>query len=193
MALAFTENNRKRIFKNISIVFSASIFITLSAQVIVPFVPVPVTFQTLAILIIGLIFGSRLGFLSVATYLIEGAIGFPVFAGGMSSIALIGPTAGFLYGFLIMVCIAGLVKDLKITNIVSVSLVTLTASLVLYIPGILWPMFLAETIGLEAAWVGLPFNLMWSGWIAPFVLIDILKSLIAAFVFVGFAKSIVVK
>ena len=91
------------------------------------------------------------------------------------------------------VCIVGLVKDLKITNIVSVSLVTLTASLVLYIPGILWPMFLAETIGLEAAWVGLPFNLMWSGWIAPFVLIDILKSLIAAFVFIGFAKSIVVK
>ena len=116
MALAFPQSNNTNLLKNIIIVISGSIFIALSAQVIVPFEPVPVTLQTLAVLIIGLSFGSKLGLATVFTYLLEGAVGLPVFAYGASTLALIGPTAGFLFGFLLMVYVAGLARDFKITN-----------------------------------------------------------------------------
>ena len=108
MALAFSQSNNKKLLKNISLAILGTVFIALSAQVIVPFVPVPVTLQTLAVLIIGLSFGSKLGLVTVFTYLFEGAVGLPVFAGGASTLALIGPTAGFLFGFLLMVYVAGL-------------------------------------------------------------------------------------
>ena len=59
MALAFAQRNNKKLLKNISLVVLGTVFIALSAQVIVPFVPVPVTLQTLAVLMIGLSFGSN--------------------------------------------------------------------------------------------------------------------------------------
>jgi len=135
MALAFSQSNNKKLLKNISLVILGTVFIAVSAQVIVPFVPVPVTLQTLAVLIIGLSFGSKLGLVTVFTYLFEGAVGLPVFAGGASTLALIGPTAGFLFGFLLMVYVAGLARDLQVTNFFATSFFTLLASMLLYIPG----------------------------------------------------------
>ena len=121
MALAFAQKNNKKLLKNISLVVLGTVFIALSAQVIVPFVPVPVTLQTLAVLMIGLSFGSKLGLATVFTYLLEGAVGLPVFAGGASTLALIGPTAGFLFGFLLMVYVAGLARDLQVTSFFATS------------------------------------------------------------------------
>jgi biotin transport system substrate-specific component len=191
MALAFTQTNNKKLLKNISLVISGSIFIALSAQVIVPFVPVPVTLQTLAVLIIGLSFGSKLGLVTVFTYLFEGAVGLPVFAGGASTLALIGPTAGFLFGFLLMVYVAGLARDLRVTSFFATSFFTLLASMLLYIPGAFWPLLIAEFFGIKAGWANLPVSKIISSFIAPFILIDIVKSLVAALLVSSVVKRLI--
>ena len=85
------------------LVLGASLLIALAAQVAIPlpFSPVPVTGQTYAVLVVGAALGSRLGALSVALYVAEGVLGLPVFApGGAPGIArLLGPTGGYLVGF----------------------------------------------------------------------------------------------
>ena len=191
MALAFAQKNNKKLLKNISLVVLGTVFIALSAQVIVPFVPVPVTLQTLAVLMIGLSFGSKLGLATVFTYLLEGAVGLPVFAGGASTLALIGPTAGFLFGFLLMVYVAGLARDLQVTSFFATSFFTLLASMLLYIPGIIWPLLIAEFLGIKAGWANLPVSKIMSGFIAPFILIDIVKSFVAALLVSSIVKRLI--
>jgi len=191
MALAFAQKNNKKLLKNISLVVLGTVFIALSAQVIVPFVPVPVTLQTLAVLMIGLSFGSKLGLATVFTYLLEGAVGLPVFAGGASTLALIGPTAGFLFGFLLMVYVAGLARDLQVTSFFATSFFTLLASMLLYIPGAIWPLLIAEFLGIKAGWANLPVSKIMSGFIAPFILIDIVKSFVAALLVSSIVKRFI--
>tara|TARA_B110000196_G_scaffold315682_1_gene325731 strand:+ start:189 stop:764 length:576 start_codon:yes stop_codon:yes gene_type:complete len=190
MALAFPQSNNTNLLKNIIIVISGSIFIALSAQVIVPFEPVPVTLQTLAVLIIGLSFGSKLGLATVFTYLLEGAVGLPVFAYGASTLALIGPTAGFLFGFLLMVYVAGLARDFKITNFFATAFFMLLASALLYIPGVLWPLLIADFFGIQAGWANLPISKIMSNFIIPFILIDMVKSLVAALLLSSVVKPL---
>ena len=191
MALVFAQKNNKKLLKNISLVVLGTVFIALSAQVIVPFVPVPVTLQTLAVLMIGLSFGSKLGLATVFTYLLEGAVGLPVFAGGASTLALIGPTAGFLFGFLLMVYVAGLARDLQVTSFFATSFFTLLASMLLYIPGAIWPLLIAEFLGIKAGWANLPVSKIMSGFIAPFILIDIVKSFVAALLVSSIVKRLI--
>jgi biotin transport system substrate-specific component len=76
--------------------------LTLSAKVNLPLPYVPMTLQTLVVLMIGAAYGWRLGSATVIAYLTEGAIGLPVFAGPVGGLApLVGPTAGYLYGFVL--------------------------------------------------------------------------------------------
>ena len=133
------------LLKQAALVLGGTMFIALAAQVSIPFFPVPLTLQTLAILIVGLTFGARLGAVTLAAYLAEGAMGLPVFANGASAPALIGPTAGFLFGFVLMAWVAGLAADRGLTRgVVSTAVVALVASAVLYIPGVAWPMAVAD-------------------------------------------------
>jgi biotin transport system substrate-specific component len=85
------------------LIFGGSLLIALAAQlrVLLPFSPVPVTGQTFAVLFLAAIYGSKRVTATVMTYLTLGLIGLPVFAGGDSGVAgLLGPTAGYLIGFL---------------------------------------------------------------------------------------------
>lgn len=77
-----------------------SLLIAASAQVSVPMWPVPITLQTLAVAVVAGVLGWRLGAAAVALYLMQGALGAPVFAsGGLGALHLIGPTGGYLLGF----------------------------------------------------------------------------------------------
>src|SRR6056297_1960426 len=98
---------QETLLKQAALVLGGSLFIAMAAQVSFGW-PVPMSLQTLAILIVGLTFGSQLGLATLITYLGYGAMGLPVFANGMSGAALMGPTAGFLYGFVAMAFLAGL-------------------------------------------------------------------------------------
>lgn len=79
-----------------------------SAWIEAPMWPVPMTAQTYAVLLIGAACGFRLGAATVAAYLLQGALGLPVFAGGAAGAAhLAGPTGGFLAGFLLAAALIG--------------------------------------------------------------------------------------
>ena len=99
---------RQSLLTQILLVLGGSLVVAMSAQVSVPMFPVPMTLQTLAISIIGLTYGSRLAAATLIAYLAEGAIGLPVFAGGGAGAAyMMGPTAGFLWGFVGMAWLTG--------------------------------------------------------------------------------------
>lgn len=142
-------------------------FIAVSAQISVSIGPVPLTFQVFAVLLTGLLFGPRLGFLSVLSYDIAGAIGLPVFAGFTGGIAhLYGPTGGYLLAFPIAAFIAGLAKEKGRKAKLIASLVAIT---VIYALGWL-------RLGL---YFGGNFGKAFELGVAPFLIPDIIKALIA--------------
>ena len=96
-------------FYDVALIIGGSLLIGLCAhaKVWLPFSPVPVTGQTFAVLMLGALLGSRRGCLTVLAYIIEGAAGLPVFAVGVGSAALLGPTGGYLFGFIPAAYITG--------------------------------------------------------------------------------------
>ncbi|MCX7629969.1 MAG: biotin transporter BioY [Geminicoccaceae bacterium] len=141
----------------IVLIVAGSLLLTLSAKVQVPFWPVPMTMQTFAVLLIGAAFGSTLGALTVAFYLVQGALGLPVFARGGGLAYLAGPTGGYLAGFLLAAWIVGKLAERGLDRRVLTALpVFLLGDLVIFVCGVGW---LAWLIGFEKAWaVGvLPF------------------------------------
>ena len=104
----------QKLIKYIFIAFFGSILLAISAKIQIPFYPVPMTMQTFMVIFIGIAFGWKLGLLTVAIYLVEGAIGLPVFAGtpekGIGIAYMVGTTGGYLFGFLVAVFFAGFVN-----------------------------------------------------------------------------------
>lgn len=90
-------------------------FLTLSAKVFVPLPLVPITLQTLAVLMIGAAYGSRLGAATVALYVLEGVLGLPVFAEapakGLGLGYLMGPTGGYIMGFIAAAAVVGFMAE----------------------------------------------------------------------------------
>lgn len=174
-------------------VVAGSLFIAVAAQISVPFFPVPLTLGTLAILIVGLSFGARLGAATVLAYLAQGAAGFPVFANGGAGLAyMAGPTLGFLLGYVAVAWITGYAADRGwARGFVGASGAALVASAVLYLPGVAWPMAVAGATGVEASWVGQAFgDYYWAYFVAPFLLGDAVKSVLAAMVVTGAWKAL---
>ena len=97
------------ILKKVSFVLIGTLLLTISAKIKVPFYPVPMTMQTFVVVLIGITLGWKLGLATVLTYLFEGAIGLPVFAGtpekGIGISYMMGPTGGYLIGFVFSVFI----------------------------------------------------------------------------------------
>lgn len=122
---------------NTLLVLAGSALIALSAQISVPMFPVPMTLQTLAIGLVGLSYGSRLATVTLLAYLAEGAVGLPVFANGAHGIApLMGPTGGFLWGFVGMAWMTGwLVERGLDRGVFKLFIAALVPSMLLFIPG----------------------------------------------------------
>ena len=177
--LAGAVIGRDTLLKQAALVLGGTAFIALAAQVSVPMFPVPMTLQTLAILIVGLTFGARLGAVTLLAYLAQGAMGLPVFANGMNGAALLGPTAGFLVGFVAMAWLAGLAVEKGLARgPVTTALCCLAVSAALYLPGLTW---LATFTGLETAvTVGA----------LPFLAGDAVKAVIAALLVCGGWKAV---
>lgn len=86
--------------QSILLAFAGSLLLTISAKINIPFLLVPASMQTFAVVLLGCVFGARLATLSVALYLAQAFIGFPVLAALTGPAAFVGPTAGYLFGFL---------------------------------------------------------------------------------------------
>ncbi|UWQ16958.1 biotin transporter BioY [Jannaschia sp. M317] len=168
-----------------ALVLAGTVVIALAAQVSIPFIPVPMTLQTLAILGVGFALGSRLGAVTLLAYLAEGAMGLPVFANFGNGAAFFGPTGGFLVGFVGLAWMAGLATDRGITNPVKLSLVAIAASLLLYVPGLAWPMGVASAMGISVWGADLAFGPLTEAFMTPFLLGDVVKAVLAALIVSG--------
>lgn len=191
MTLARTAFGQPSLTLQALLVLGGSLFIALAAQISVPMYPVPMTLQTLAILIVALSYGARLGTLTLLAYLAQGAAGLPVFAGGLNGVAFFGPTAGFLVGFVGMAALVGFAADRGWTRrVVPAALVCGLACAALYIPGVAWPMAVAGALGVTGGWVGLGAEAVWHAFVLPFLIGDAVKAVIAAVLVTGAAAAL---
>ena len=148
---------------------------TLSARLSVPFWPVPMTMESLAVLVIGAAFGLRLGAATLALYLVEGGLGLPVFAGtpmqGIGLAYMMGPTGGYLLGFVAAAAIVGFFAERGADRSTPQLLGAMALGhLVLFAFGFGW---LAHLMGAKIAWVA---------GVQPFILGTLVKTLLAALV-----------
>ena len=90
-----------KVIKITLVTFLGTLLLAMSAKIQTPLVPVPVTMQTFVVLLLGMSFGYKIATATVVLYLIEGALGMPVFAKGGGLIYFQGPTSGYLFGFII--------------------------------------------------------------------------------------------
>jgi len=153
-----------------ALAFLGALVLVVSAKVEVPFYPVPMTLQTLAVLTLGALFSARLAAATVALYLGEGLIGLPVFAGAAAGPAyLVGPTGGYLVGFLLAAALVGALAERGWTRGWLLALAAMALGhVVLFATGFAW---LALALGAGKAWaVG----------VAPFYAATVAKTLLAA-------------
>ena len=142
---------------NIILVLFGTLLLAISSKVQVPFWPVPMTMQTFVVFLIGMTYGVRLSFATVAVYLLEGAVGLPVFASGGGFSYLLGPTAGYLYGMLFASVAISYFANLGFSKTYFKSALSLiVGSIIIFTFGII---YLGSIIGYEKAIAGglLPF------------------------------------
>ena len=141
-----------------------SFLLAISSKVQIPMTPVPVTLQTLVLLVMSMFLGWRGAVGATSLYLFQGAIGLPVFAHGGGFIILFGPTGGYLFGFLIASLVVGYLAEKGWDKSVVLTFTSMTiGTLIIYLFGVIWLSYLKD---LNTALV---FGLL------PFITPDILK------------------
>ena len=163
------EDARTTALRAIVLMALGTAFLTLSAKTQVPFYPVPMTMQTFVVLALGAAYGWRLAGATVALYLIEGAAGLPVFAGPVTGVGyLMGPTGGFLVGFLASALVTGFMAergwDRSLKRVV---VMMVLGHAVIFAFGLGW----LSTL--------MPFAKAWAVGFAPFALATLLKTALA--------------
>jgi len=151
------------------LVVLGTVFIAITAQIAVPIGPVPISGQTLGVLLVAAALGLRRGTTAVALYVAEGLAGLPVFAGGRAGFAVLaGPTGGYLVGFVVAAALVGWLCSFGFSRRpVAVFLIMCAGSVVIYLFGASW---LSRFVGWEQVYrVG----------VAPFLFGDALKAAIA--------------
>jgi biotin transport system substrate-specific component len=154
--------------RKLALALGGTVLLWLSAKIQVPLYPVPITMQTLAVLVLGIAYGWQLGAATLILYLLEGAIGLPVFAGSWSEGGglhhFYGPTAGYLFGFVIAAGVCGRLAERGWDrNLWTAALAMIIGNLIIYALGLAW---LALQIGAAGA---IKYGLL------PFLLGDALK------------------
>lgn len=146
-------------------------FTAVAARVTIPlpFTPVPITLQVMVVLLAGLVLGARAGAASQLVYLAAIAAGLPLDANALGPTAMSGPTAGYLIGFVPAAFITGWLAEKGSATRATCFLAAIAGAAIIYITGVAW---LAPAVGgLRAAWtLG----------VAPFILVDLGKAVVAA-------------
>ena len=141
---AIKKIEANKIVKIILIAIAGTLLLTISANIKIPFYPVPMTMQTFVVLFLGIILGPKIGLLTIGLYLLEGIFGLPVFAGtpekGIGFIYFTGPTMGYLIGFLIAAYFSGSFKYDK--GLINTFFKLMFSVSFIYIFGLLWLGFL---------------------------------------------------
>jgi biotin transport system substrate-specific component len=162
----------------------ASLFAALTAVgafIAIPIGPVPIVLQNLFVMLMGLMLGPRWGVAGVAAYLLAGALGLPVFAGGTGGIGrFVGPTGGYLVGYLPSVAIIGWLAQRGRPRWLFDALAVIAGTLMLYIGGVSWLKIVTGMTWGKTLMVGM----------VPFLPGDIAK-MIAAVMMVGALRQLI--
>jgi biotin transport system substrate-specific component len=144
--------------------------IAVGAYIAIPIGPVPIVLQNFFVLLTGLLLGSRWGLISVTVYLLAGAVGLPVFAGGSGGVGrLVGPTGGYLVGFLPAVFVVGLIAGPKGHQVVRDVVAMVCGAALIYLLGVTWLKIITGMTTSKALMVGM----------YPFLPGDVLKIAVA--------------
>ena len=162
--------NNSKIIKSCLTIICGTALLAISSKIQTPFTLVPATMQTFVVLLLGMALGYKLATATVILYLVEGSIGLPVFAKGGGFGYLMGPTGGYLIGFILSAYFAGIIK-IKNDPLVVFFYLLLSVS-VAYIFGLLG---LWNYMGFDKS-----FNVVFLAGAKPFLLIEIYKILILA-------------
>ena len=162
-------NKKSRLLSHLFLALIGSVFLIISAKVQFPFYPVPMTMQTLVVIMIGMSYGAPLAASTVFLYLFQGAIGLPVFATGGGLAYMMGPTGGYLVGFFLSAILLGLLASNGWGKTWQTTAVAMILGVgVIFTIGVSW---LAVFVGFEAAII--------NGFL-PFIYADFLKIIIAS-------------
>jgi biotin transport system substrate-specific component len=173
VSLALPEKGVARYAALAFLAIAGSLLLVVSAKTKVVLGPVDLSLQTLAVLTIAATFGLRLGLATVLLYMVEGAMGFPVFQSspekGLGIVYMMGTTGGFLAGFVAMTAIVGWAADRGWgRNPFKLFGAMLVGEVVMMAMGFAW---LAVLIGAAGAW---QFG------VAPFIVPDLIKVALAS-------------
>ena len=137
------------------------------AYIHIPIGPVPIVLSTLFAILSGLLLGSRWGLASMGLYLLVGAIGIPVFAGGKGGFAhFFGPTGGYLFGFALASWLTGFISERYPGSLVLDVFAVIIGSLAIYGLGIPWLKIVTQMSWMKIFMVG----------VIPFLIGDALKA-----------------
>lgn len=166
---------RADVKREAALILICSNLVALTAQVAIPLQPVPITGQTLGVLLVGALLGSKRGALALLVYLAEGAVGLPVFAGGTGGLTrLAGPTGGYLLGFVLAAFLVGRLSERGWDRRFMITLIAMLAgNAAIYALGLPW---LANFIGWEMAF---------KAGLLPFIPGDLAKAMVAALLLPG--------
>jgi biotin transport system substrate-specific component len=145
--------------RQVALVVGASLVVALCARITIPLMPltpVPLTVQNMGVLLVGMMLGSRRGFAALALYLVEGAVGLPVFnPTGLGGIAqLFGPTGGFLMVYPFVAFLAGYVFERGTKSLPRAAIAGLLAEILLFTGGLTWLYVFTHSLA-KAAYLGL--------------------------------------
>lgn len=156
-----------------AIILAASIFVAVAAHIYVPIpgTPVPLTVQNLAVLLVGLMLGSRRGFIALVLYLAEGAFGLPVFSptGTPGLLHLLGPTGGYLIAYPLVAGLTGYIFEHGKQSFARAALASVAGEVVLFATGISWLYVITGSLA-----QAISFGLYW------FVFAEVIKVMLAA-------------
>lgn len=161
-----------QMLKNILLTLVSAFLLAAASQLNIPMQPVPLTFQSATVILIGMTLGARLGFAAIMTYLIAGALGVPVFAEFFAGPSvIIGSTGGYLLGFIPAVLVSGYLAQRGFAaGYVSSFLAAFIGVCFIFAAGVTQ---LSAFIGWHAAWVV---------GVKPFIFTETLKLIIVAMI-----------
>lgn len=182
LAVAVWPDRINRAVLSILLVIAGTAILAIAAKIKVPFYPVPMTLQTLAVLLIAATYGSRLAVATVAAYILEGMLGLPVFTNTPPAVAgpayMLGPTAGFIVSWLAVAAIVGYAADRGWDrSILKLGAAMVVAIVVQFALGFAWLAWFAQ---LSSGGTGVGASGAFLGGVAPFLLGDALKIVLAA-------------
>jgi biotin transport system substrate-specific component len=182
LAMNLWSERRYPALRAVLLVLVGSALLVISAKVKVPFYPVPMTLQTFAVMAIAAAYGSRLAGATVLVYLAQGLLGLPVFTNTPPAIAgpayFLGPTGGFLMGFVIAALIVGIAADRRHDRSpIRLFAYMLLADVVIFALGFTWLAWFAQ---LSSGATGIGPASAWTAGVLPFLVADLVKIALAA-------------